>query len=114
MPVEVSGATGAAADLINGTYTSTEERLNGKIMYSKLGDASKCLYLATDKTWCVAQTEAVQAGKIASVAVTEVGLPHAMLATHWRVWDRKEWSPQPLMATVMVSSVMMHLTTHIK
>ena len=43
LPIEVSGVTGFLADCINGTYTCTEERINGKTVYLKRGDASKCI-----------------------------------------------------------------------
>ena len=105
MPIEVSDATGPHADKVNGTFMHTEERLNGKTVYSKRGDDSKCLFFATDKTWYAAvKDEGVKAGKPAGFASTEEGLPHPTLAKQWRVWDGKALQPQPLEATVMVSS----------
>ena len=104
MPVEVSGATGPNADTVNGTYLPTEERLNGKTVYSKRGDDSKCLYFATDKKWMVALTAEAKAGKLIGFAYTEAGLSHPTLAKQWTVSDGKEWQPQPLKASVMVSS----------
>ena len=103
MPIEVSGATGPNADIVNGTYKPTEERLNDKTVYSKLGDDSKCLYFATDKKWWVALTADVKAGKLAGFAFTEAGLSHPTLAKQWTVWDGEEFQPQPLKASVMVS-----------
>ena len=105
MPIEVSGATGPHADKVNGTYMHTEESLNGKTVYSKRGDDSKCLFFATDKRWYTAEKdEEVKAGKPAGFASTEEGLPHPTLAKKWEVFDGKAWQPQPLKASVMVSS----------
>jgi len=104
LPVEVSGATGPNADKVNGTYTATEERLNDKTVYSKLGDDSKCLYFATNKKWWVANTAVAKAGKVVGFAYTDEGLSHPTLAKQWTVWDGKTWQPQPLKASVMVSS----------
>ena len=104
LPLEVSGATGPHADKFNGTYMYTEERLNGKTMNSKRGD-SRCLFFATDKRWYTAEKdEKVKAGKPAGFASTEECLSHPMLAKQWRVWDGKAWQPQPLKASVMMSS----------
>ena len=36
LPVEISGATGSNAELINGTHTPIEKRLNGMTIYPKL------------------------------------------------------------------------------
>ena len=104
MPIEVSGATGPHADKVNGTYMHTEERLNGKTVYSKRGDDSKCLFFATDKTWMSGLIESARAGELSGFAFTEEGLSHPTLAKQWKVWDGKAWQPQPLKATVMVSS----------
>jgi hypothetical protein len=103
LPFEVNGATGPKATIVNGTYTPTEERLNGKTVYSKLGDDSKCLYFATDKTWIVTNTTAAKEGKLAGFAHTEAGLSHPTLAKQWNVFDGEAWQPQTLKASVMVS-----------
>ena len=103
MPVEVSGATGPRADIVNGTYMFTEERLNGKTVYSKRGDDSMCLYFACDKSWCITLTESAKAGKIAGYALSDQVLSHPTLGKQWRVDDGKAWQPQPVVASVMVS-----------
>ena len=101
----MSGATGLLANDINGTYTSTEESLNGKTVYSKLVDASKCMYFAANKRWCVSVMSAeVKAGKNAPLhAWTENGLPHPIIAKKWQVGDG--WGPmlQPLVLSILVS-----------
>ena len=105
MPIELSGAIGPKADTVNGTYTSTEEKLNGKTVYSKRGDDSKCLYFANDKRWWVANSADKKAEKIAGFAQTEAGLSHPTLAKAWRLIEGDEFQPQPVMALVMVSVV---------
>ena len=100
MPIEVSGATGPNADKVN---MYTEERLNGKTVYSKRGDDSKCIFFATDPKWYVGLTADARAGKTMGFAITESGLPHPTLAKQWTVGDGKAWQPQPLKASVMVS-----------
>jgi len=103
LPVEVSGATGPNADKVNGTYLSTEERLNNKTVYSKCGDDSKCLFFATNKKWMVALTANAKAGKLTGFAYTEEGLLHPTLAKQWTVGDGEGWQAQPLKAKAMVS-----------
>ena len=117
MPIELSGATGLYAEYVNGTYTSTEERLNGMIVYSKLGDDSKCLYFASNKKWLVAYIADAKADKKWSVttmahakagdtkgcAHTEIGMSHPALAKKWAVLNSGGWQEQPVVASVMVS-----------
>ena len=102
MPVEVSGATGPEADEVNGTYMYTEERLNGKTVYSKRGDDSKCLSFVTNKTWNIGLTADARAGELAGYASTEAGLSHPTLAKHWIVHDGNDWQSQPVVVSVMV------------
>ena len=104
MPVELCGATGPKADLVNGTYTSTEERINGMIVYLKLGDASTCLYFAADKSWWVTYSENAKAGQMKGFAHTEIGLSHPTLAKKWEVRVGEEWQLQSVVASVMVST----------
>ncbi len=104
MPVEVSVLSSPFAEHINGTYTCTEERLNDKTVYSKLGDASKCLFFASDQKWWVsARTADVKAGKPTGFAHTEPGLPHPTRAKKWRMWGGKSWNQQAIKASVIVS-----------
>ena len=103
MPIEVSGATGPNADDVNGTYMYTEERLNGKTVYSKLGDDSKCLFFATNTMWFVGLTAEARAGMLAGAAYTEEGLSHPTLAEQWTVDDGTDWQSQPVVASIMVS-----------
>ena len=105
MPIEVSGATGPEADKVNGTYLYTEERLNGKTVYSKRGDDSRCLFFATNNTWIIGFMADARAGKLAGVASTEEGLSHPTLGKKWTVGDGKAWQPQPVKASVMVSQI---------
>ncbi len=53
----LSGATGPVSALVNGTYVLTAERLNGKPVYAKVGDADRWLYLTINNKWLVADTE---------------------------------------------------------
>ncbi len=103
MPVELTGATGPNAELVIGTYTPTEERRNGKTMFTKLGDASKCLYLATDKRWWVSKTADVIAGTVRGFAHTGTDLSHPTLAKKWHVSVDGSLQLQSVVASVMVS-----------
>ena len=95
---------GPYANYVNGTYMYTEERLNGKTVYSKRGDDSKCLFFANNNKWFVAiKDDKVKAGKPCGLAETEACLSHPTLAKQWTVWDGKAWQPQPVVASVMVS-----------
>ncbi len=104
-PFEVSGATGLLAENVNGIYISTSERFNGKIVYLKQGDATNCIYFATDKSWWAGEmTAEVKAGKVTGYAVTEEGLLHPALAKQWRVADgHGRAKSQPVVVSVMVS-----------
>ena len=99
----MSGATGPYAKLVNGTFTSTKKRLNGMIVYSKLGDVFTCLYFATNKKWFVASMANAKAGNDRCYAQTEIGLSHPSLAKKWQIWNGEEWQQQPVVASVMVS-----------
>ena len=103
MPVEISVIGGPFSDLINGIYTSTEERLNGKTVYCRLGDASKRLFFAADKWWISSMTAEVKAGEPAGFAHTEAGLPHPMLAKEWHIWSGNSWKQQSMKNSVIVS-----------
>ena len=94
---------GPNADKVNGTFMYTAERHNGKTVYSKRGDDSKCLFFASNKKWYVGLTAEARGGKLAGFAYTETGLSHPTLAKQWRVWDGKAWQSQPVVASVMVS-----------
>ena len=94
---------GLYAEYVNGTYTSTEERLNGMIVYSKLGDDSWCLCFGADKRWWVTTIASAKAGEISGCAHTEIDLSHPTLAKKWLVLNSGEWQEQPVMASVMVS-----------
>ena len=104
MPIEISDASGIYADIVNGTYTSTEERINSKTVYTKLGDDSLCLYFAADKFWWVALMSEAKAGNVTGFAFTEAGLPHPSMAKQWRLaGDSDSWQPQALVASVTAS-----------
>ena len=101
-PVGIYGATGPFADEVNGAYIPIEERLNGKTVYSKLGDAAKCLYFATNKKWWVTYTVYAKEGELIGYAHTEEGLSHPTLAKQWNVFDGNSFQRQPVVSSVMV------------
>jgi len=110
LPIEVSGATGPNADKVNGTYTSTEERLNDKTVYSKLGSTDSFLIRRQDCKWDAGATseELKDNANNAGFATTEAGLSHPTLAKLWEVYEEEAWQPQPLTASVMVSHFLIH------
>jgi len=97
---------GLNADTVNGTYLSTEERLNGMTVYSKLGSTHCFLIRCQDGKWAAGATsEQLKDNEIyAGIASTiEEGLSHPTLAKQWNVFDGEAFQPQTLKASVMVS-----------
>lgn len=76
-------------------------------LYIKRGDASKCLYLAADKQWWVANTADMKAGKSDGFAHSEAGLPHPTLAKAWQLNKDGVFQPQQMMmlVTPRISSI---------
>ena len=56
VPVEISGATGPNAAVINGVYERTAERRRERVVYRKRGDGDMWLSMA-EKGWMVQETE---------------------------------------------------------
>jgi len=64
MPITVSRATGPRADLVNGTYTAIEKKLNGSTVYSKVGSNDCFLFRRQDGKWAAGATsEELKANK---------------------------------------------------
>jgi len=80
LPVMLRGATGPLASYVNGTYFPTNEKVNGKPVFGKIGGADRCLYYAKDGTWCVSAILRKCADRVVGWAHTDVGLAHPSLA----------------------------------
>ena len=52
--VSIAGATGHRKEIVNGSYVKSTEVKNGKPVYAKVGDKTKCLFYAADDKWSVA------------------------------------------------------------
>ncbi len=109
-PVKVSGATGPLAEFVNGTYTSTDKRLNGKTVYSKHGSTNYFLFRRKDLKWAAGATskELIDNDDNAGVAcTTELSLSHPRLAKTWDLFNGlklngEDWQSQPVVASIMV------------
>ena len=87
---------------MNGTYVLTAERLNGKPVYAKEGDADRWLYFATDKSWYVSPTASKEGNNPAGWGHTEVGLVHPAAAKEWTVVVDGQFVAQPVEVSIMV------------
>ncbi len=76
LPVVLQGAMGPRSALINGTYTWTAEKLNGKPVYAHVGDANGWMFFGTDGAWWVSGTTSKNANKCAGYAYTEEACHH--------------------------------------
>ncbi len=94
---------GPHAERINGTYLPTNDKVNGKLVFVKLEDASRCIFYATNEMWHVASMNDKDSNKNAGSATTENGLMHPLMAKAWKVaMGDGVWQPQSLEATCMV------------
>lgn len=83
--VVVCGTTGILDKYINGSYLCTNEKVNGKPVFSMIGDPTKCLFMATDTKWYAAPVIRKDANERGGWAHTEAGLAHPALAQKWVV-----------------------------
>ncbi len=90
-PVFISGATGYRAAAINGPYSPTQEKgTNGRIKYSKDGDASLCIEHFAGK-WQVKPVS----GKGVSYGSVQGGCALEYCASRaWNVGDNGKWTEQ--------------------
>lgn len=88
--VTIVGATGYAADNINGTFVKLTEVQNGKSVYAKVGNKTRCLFYATDHKWTVTTVATKDKnGSSASAYSTTVHLASPELeTTAWRVTEK--------------------------
>ncbi len=105
-PIVLRGATGPNSALVNGTYVLTAERLNGKPVYAKKGDADRWLFFATDKRWFASDTVSKEGNKTVGSAYTEPGLAHPATAKTWQVWDGSKTAAQPVDVSIMVRAIL--------
>ena len=99
LPVEISGAL----DTVNGTYMSTDKKLNGRTVFSKLGSAECFIIRRKDRKWAAGATQddIVDNARNAGLAHTvEADLLHPALAKAWEVLDDK--AQQPIVASITV------------
>jgi hypothetical protein len=104
MAVVLRGATGSKARFVNGTYSPTNEKVNGKPVFLKARDPKRCLYMAKDDTWHAATVVSKDASDCVWLACTrEEGLAHPTLAKEWEVTDGPDsWNIQPVKTSMMV------------
>ena len=98
------GATGPNSAHVNGTYVLTAERLNGKPVYAKVGDADRWLFVRTDGKWRAGATskELTDNAESAGNASSEADLAHPAAAKAWQVWDDSKWNAQPVEVSILV------------
>ena len=90
----ISGATDGNAASINGFFEPTQEKgLNGRVLYSKRGDAGKCMEHFNGK-WQVKTVSSK--GKDVCYANVEGGCALAACTSRqWKVGDGKTFSDAP-------------------
>ena len=92
----------------------TAERLNGKPVYAKEGDADRWLFARKDGKWGAGAStdELTENDENAGWAITETCLAHPAAAKAWKVWDGSKWVAQPVGISIMVrhnSSSIIHM-----
>ncbi len=100
--------------MVNGTFTWTAEKLNGRPVYVKfvgLVDSDLCVYFGTNGRWWVATSAHKEANACRGFAHTEEGLPSPALAKTWHVVVGGVMVPQPVEATHMVKHYDFYLFT---
>ncbi len=111
LAVVLRGATGPYADLVNGTYAPTDEKVNGKTVYIMTGNTDRCLFMATSGVYFAASMTEKKENRLKGFAFTaEVGLAHPMLAKKWMVDGGEAWLEQPLSMSLV--SVREMLSSH--
>eukprot|EP00729_Bicosta_minor_P021052 gene21052-biopygen19309 len=92
----ITGATGDNARFVNGAFSKTVAKQNGKPVYSKEGDAGMWCFCAADGTWYVTDTASKDANKDVGWATSsEVGLAAPHLVKAWVVLANGAWALQP-------------------
>ena len=78
----------------------TAERLNGKPVYAKEGEADRWLFFRKDGKWCAGASskDLEQNTASAGFATSEAGLAHPAAAKAWKL------SAQPIEISIMVRS----------
>ena len=100
--VRITGATGPAADDVNGVYKPTEEMCDNATVYVKVGDDDKWLeYNASDKQWRVKLTRYKGTYNFwASCDVIGKCLPQDCPVGKWQVHDGT-WESQPAVTVLL-------------
>ena len=84
--VNIAGATGMNASAVNGTYDRSVEVVNGKRVYNKVGDTTKCLFYSKNKKWMVAPTVVKDQNKTTGWAASSA-TKHASPELEIRPWS---------------------------
>lgn len=79
------------------------ERLNGKPVYAKEGDAQNWLFFGKGMNWSISNTASKEENKLDCYAYSEEGLAHPGAAKSWRVSAGGGFEPQPVNVTAIVS-----------
>jgi hypothetical protein len=103
-PVVISGATGANAARVNGVYEPTEEKgVDGRVLYRKRGDPSKCME-HRGGNWEVKQVS--RKGTAAGFAFVAGGCAaEACTSRKWRLADGGPFQDAPSVKMVAESEV---------
>ena len=89
----LSGAQGVNASRVNGLWRATAERLQGRVVYVKVGDDSLCIE-HFGGLWQIKFVS--DKGKYASSAEVPGGCAlEACTSRVWDVWDGTAFVPQP-------------------
>ena len=95
--IRIAGATGPTADDINGIYKPTEELCGNATVYVKADDGDLCFeYNTSCKQWQVKCTgDKGTCDGYACCGVPAKCLPEECPLGKWRVYDGRNFSPQP-------------------
>lgn len=92
---EISGVTGRNAASVNGGYLKTSERSNGKPVYLKMGDTTKCCWYSSSGQWYTSLITDKDANNSQAYAQSvQKGLDAPQLAKNWTVYDGAAWVAQ--------------------
>ena len=105
MPFRFDGATGEHAAAVKGVYVPSDEMKNGRRVYLKVGDPTRCLWFGPNSTWMASPVSYKNENNAACAAYCiETGLDAPYLATRWKVFVDGEFQEQATVALTPLSA----------